>query len=252
MTDLTREQLEALLDGATQGPWQADGEPWNRIVWSSAENRVCFMAHSNGLDDARDIATSNLVAAAPDLARQCLSLMDERDEAQAAQAGVCEKIAYEIAELEAHDAAENDWRDGERLAKRIAKSIHSLADPTGVKLLAEVRAERDNATRGRNEWRDDYKALAMAIVGETGLSAMTVAAQARLYRPRAEAAEAERDRLADALAVLEAKVAGLVEALNDISVFLDFRGFNEMEPTPAAKIARAALSATPTGEESNG
>lgn len=83
MTDLTREQLEALLDGATQGPWQADGEPWNRIVWSSAENRVCFMAHSNGLDDARDIATSNLVAAAPDLARACLDTLTALESAQA-------------------------------------------------------------------------------------------------------------------------------------------------------------------------
>jgi hypothetical protein len=51
----------------TPGPWQADGEPWNRVVWSSAENRVCFMAHSSGLNDDTDIATSNLIAAAPDL-----------------------------------------------------------------------------------------------------------------------------------------------------------------------------------------
>jgi hypothetical protein len=75
MTDLTDDQVQALLDGATPGPWRADGEPWNRIVWSSADNRVCFMAHSSGLNDARDIATSNLVAAAPDLAR---ALLDAR------------------------------------------------------------------------------------------------------------------------------------------------------------------------------
>ena len=67
MTDLTDEAVKALLDGATPGPWRADGEPWNRIVWSSADYRVCFMAHSSGLNDARDIATSNLIAAAPDL-----------------------------------------------------------------------------------------------------------------------------------------------------------------------------------------
>ena len=51
----------------TKGPWRADGATYNRVVWSDADNRVCFMAHSNGLDDIRDIATSNLVAAAPDL-----------------------------------------------------------------------------------------------------------------------------------------------------------------------------------------
>lgn len=52
----------------TKGPWSVDGPPWNQIVWSSAENRVCFLAHSDGLDDERDIATGHLIAAAPDLA----------------------------------------------------------------------------------------------------------------------------------------------------------------------------------------
>ena len=77
MTDPTDKAVKALLDGATPGPWRADGEPWNRVVWSPNGNRVCFMAHSSGLDDARDTATSNLVAAAPDLAR---ALLDARAE----------------------------------------------------------------------------------------------------------------------------------------------------------------------------
>lgn len=56
MTDLiTADEAQKLLDGATPGPWEACGEPWNRTIYSSAENRVCFMAHSNGLDDARDM-----------------------------------------------------------------------------------------------------------------------------------------------------------------------------------------------------
>jgi len=50
----------------TPGPWRADGPPHNRIVWcEGTDNRVCFMAHSDGADNERDIATSNLVAAAP-------------------------------------------------------------------------------------------------------------------------------------------------------------------------------------------
>ena len=77
MTELTDEAVKALLDGATPGPWRADGEPWNRVVWSSADNRVCFMAHSNGLNDERDIATSNLAVAAPDLARTVIALHAE-------------------------------------------------------------------------------------------------------------------------------------------------------------------------------
>jgi len=93
MTDLTDEAVKSLLDGATPGPWRADGEPWNRVVWSSADNRVCFMAHSNGLDDARDIATSNLIAAAPDLAR---ALLDARAELAASP-----EVAKLVAEAEA-------------------------------------------------------------------------------------------------------------------------------------------------------
>ena len=74
---MTDDEIRALLDEATPGPWRADGEPWNRIVWSSADNRICFMAHSNGLDDARDIATSNLAAAAPALANAALEARAE-------------------------------------------------------------------------------------------------------------------------------------------------------------------------------
>lgn len=84
-----------------------------------------------------------------------------------------------------------------------------LATPAALAASPEVqalRAERDEAIRGRDSWRDDYKALAAAIVGDTGLSAMTVATQARLFRPRAEAAEAH-------VAALTARVEGLTGAI---------------------------------------
>lgn len=80
---MTREQVESLLSRAPEGPWRADGEPWNRIVWSGAENRVCFMAHSNGLNDDRDVAASDLAAAAPDLARALLAALDDLDAVKA-------------------------------------------------------------------------------------------------------------------------------------------------------------------------
>ena len=85
MTELTDEAVTALLDGATPGPWVAEGDPQNRIVWSADGNRVCFMAHSSGLNDDCDIATSNLTAAAPDLAR---ALLDARAELAATQTQV--------------------------------------------------------------------------------------------------------------------------------------------------------------------
>lgn len=61
----------------TPGPWTVDGPPQNQIVWSSAENRVCFLAHTNGLDDERDLATGRLIAAAPDLYKALRGLLDE-------------------------------------------------------------------------------------------------------------------------------------------------------------------------------
>lgn len=53
--------------GFTPGPWSVDGPSHNQIVWSDTENRVCFLAHSDGKNVDRDIATGNLIAAAPDL-----------------------------------------------------------------------------------------------------------------------------------------------------------------------------------------
>lgn len=70
----------------TPGPWRADGPPHNRIVWcEGTDNRVCFMAHSDGADTERDIATSNVVAAAPELLEALETyanryLLDEREQ----------------------------------------------------------------------------------------------------------------------------------------------------------------------------
>ena len=60
-----------------------------------------------------------------------------------------------------------------------------------LKELNAVRAERDQLRRERDEWRENFRALEKAIVGDTGLSAMTVAVQARKYRPMYEAARNE-------------------------------------------------------------
>lgn len=75
---------------------------------------------------------------------------------------------------------------------KAADRIELLAT-TNEQLVATNEAlvmERDGLRQARDDWRDDFKSLSAAIVGDTGLSAMTVALQARLYRPRAEAAEA--------------------------------------------------------------
>lgn len=46
----------------TPGPWEFDGPPHNIIVWSSPNNRVCFLT-----SDGPTEANGRLIAAAPDL-----------------------------------------------------------------------------------------------------------------------------------------------------------------------------------------
>lgn len=83
--DTSTEAVERLLDGVTQGPWQVDGPSWNQIIWSSNGNRVCFMAHSSGLNVVGDLAAASFIAAARDLVPALLAerdrLLKERDEA---------------------------------------------------------------------------------------------------------------------------------------------------------------------------
>jgi hypothetical protein len=62
MTDISPENVARMLEGVTPGPWHAAGPPWNQIIYSSSENRVAFTAHSNGLDDDRDLATARFIA----------------------------------------------------------------------------------------------------------------------------------------------------------------------------------------------
>lgn len=51
----------------TPSPWRLDGPADNQIVWSSPNDRVCFLAHSNGKNPDKDLANGRLIAAAPEL-----------------------------------------------------------------------------------------------------------------------------------------------------------------------------------------
>lgn len=97
-----------------------------------------------------------------------------------------------------------DPKDAEIARLKSALAESEAAAEGALMILVQTQAERDaqiarltaelfKMTRSRDEWRNDFRALEKVIVGDTGLSAMTVAAQARLFRPRAEKAEAERD-----------------------------------------------------------
>ena len=163
--------------------------------------------------------------------------------------------------IEAHDM----------VGRGLVEVIRALAPADGLAAVdalreraAKAEQERDAAVRGRNDWRDDFKALAAAIVGDTGLSAMTVAAQARTFRPRAEKAEADRDRLAAELAAANAREAGLRNFVEDFAAAkIDALRFprplspeDELDPVVEAEEvwawqadARAALAQAPAPTE---
>lgn len=206
---MNRDEIEKLLEGTTPGPWRAEGEPWNRIVWSSADNRVCFMAHSNGLDDARDVATSNLAAAAPDLARTCLALMAQLEDAEAAQALVLERAGIAVANTEIgfHDGISGDWRpmDGPSIISACCAAIRALAPASGVAALAELRAERDLLRADRDSaarmWQAAEKEKEAAVARSREASQMLA-----IETNHAAQAEAERDDALTRLAAAEAQV----------------------------------------------
>ena len=52
-------------EAGTPGDWAVDGPTWNQIVWTDNETRLCFMAHSNGLNDDRDEANARRIARVP-------------------------------------------------------------------------------------------------------------------------------------------------------------------------------------------
>ncbi len=98
MTD----ELMALLAKATAGEWTVDGPPWNQIIWSDEENRVAFLAHSNGLDHERDLATGAAIVAAVDFCRTELPALIEREKA------LRESLAWALAEIDGN----TDYRSG--------------------------------------------------------------------------------------------------------------------------------------------
>ena len=58
-------QMIADREAGTPGEWFINGPTWNQIVWTDNETRLCFMTHSNGLNDARDEANARRIASVP-------------------------------------------------------------------------------------------------------------------------------------------------------------------------------------------
>lgn len=119
----------------------------------------------------------------------------------------------------------------------------------------------ETAQRSADEWLENFRALEKAVVGDTGLSAITVAREARTYKTRVEALEAEVERLQIALAngfpgtlrdwFAGQALAGLIPGwrstgplLPDYAARLAYAGADSM------LAARAAALTPPSSEES--
>ena len=85
-------QMVADREAGTPGPWHFDGPVWNQIIWTDGENRLCFMAHSNGLNDDRDIANARRIASLPDIEAAYLTLAAENATLRASEAAALERV----------------------------------------------------------------------------------------------------------------------------------------------------------------
>jgi len=86
--EMTGADLEKLLADATPGEWSLHGPVYNRTVGADEVNRICFLAHGNGLNDDRDIANARLIALAPTLARRVIAAEKLAEALRDAVAGV--------------------------------------------------------------------------------------------------------------------------------------------------------------------
>ena len=85
-------QMVADREAGTPGPWHFDGPVWNQIIWTDGDNRLCFMAHSNGLNDDRDIANARRIARLPDLEAAYLSLVAHNATLRASEAAALDRV----------------------------------------------------------------------------------------------------------------------------------------------------------------
>lgn len=85
--ELTDNEVRALLDGATPGPWQVEGVRHSGDLKIGAGTRLHMVgpdcdavaAAFFDMQTGRGLADARLIAAAPDLARAALSARAERD-----------------------------------------------------------------------------------------------------------------------------------------------------------------------------
>lgn len=203
MTDLTREQIEELLDSPLKDTKLAYSDEGYGVIYiaptENEDSAVCVPVRDKNMGWHKAnpevyMALVDRFNAAPDLARQLLATMTERDEAQAAQALVVERACLAVSEQADWPEDEHGRTEQPELFARVINAICSLADPTGVKLLAELRAERDLLRADRDSaarmWQASEQEREAAVERAREASQMLA-----IETNHAAQAEAERDRL---------------------------------------------------------
>jgi hypothetical protein len=96
--DLTRAEVEALLDGTTEGPWLREAQG---IYADNGRKLVASVkSHECGIAWPSTEANGDIIAAAPTLTAQLLRCMDERDTFERQLKGVLDREAETYVRLE--------------------------------------------------------------------------------------------------------------------------------------------------------
>lgn len=201
MTDLTREQIEVLLDSATPGRRvqfhgsyckEAEGTPFTE--WDSSHEMSVIRPDGSRyrLAHYKHAMDAYLSQMAPDLARQLLATMDALAEAQAAQAGVVEKIRDHTnkAFVHVYDTAGRMLINKHTIIDCL--DVLALADPGGHCSPRRPRRPLRRANRGGGDMGD-------LIDRDAALAILAPAANSRdgLWSRR-------REKIAEALRALPA------------------------------------------------
>ena len=213
MTELTREQVAALLDGIGAGVPEEkfDEELGSMVLTSEGVNMIC--------------ARMDLYRAAPDLARQLLAAMDRLADADMAQAALLERAAEEAkAYAQKMLNAPAYHYDSDVTGKPEPIEFYEMLEieVADALCLGIVGLENGDWPRCSYDRNDLMRETALAAVSN---ALQPLEAAIRTLAPDAgvkAVAElrAERDRLAADNANLQARIEKLREAMNNAAMYL--------------------------------
>jgi len=155
---MNAEQIQALLNGATKGPWEFALDRDADWVIKDA-NGSSFMGDTSYYPwQSENIKDARLIAAAPDLAQAALTAMAERDDARAELvAAITHYRGFERNTYEAGKAVSNDLTAENEALQALVAELAAGPSWTMVRLWASMvrdrglKAEADIIMEAANE-----------------------------------------------------------------------------------------------------